>query len=278
MSTGKAETTEMPSTDAPPESVTEGESVPEPRENPRSKRRSKSRLERLSQKIFLKAVSRRSGQKGKIPLKEPHKRHTSIITNLVTGVVLTAVMVGFGMWFETTPPGQRLKTWGYELLQDQLSRSSDAQDPPVQVVDTSDLPLVPVGRPGGRELVTSRKPVEQLLREIVPYGPRAVGIDIDFSPDEYGNWITLEDYNFFQSCLQLEKEHTPVQIFLGVYRTQTARPDNWLKMREFKSLAASIFVPNEDQDITRIPRSIQKGRYEELKTLYAALGEWIMAP
>jgi hypothetical protein len=97
--------------------------------------------------------------------------------------------------------------------------------------------------------------------------PRAIGIDIDFSPDSHG-YVTPHDPEFFQFCLDLEaKTHIP--IFLGVERALTLPPDVWLGNEDYRDLAASIVIP---KDSKKMPRWIQIGESASRRpTMSAAL-------
>lgn len=110
---------------------------------------------------------------------------------------------------------------------------------PVAIVDISDLP--PTG-PSVRP-ITSRKALGDLLTAIVRHQPKAVGIDIDFSPDEHGV-IDHADTQFFDFCLRLEKS-SGVPIVLGVDRTTGAAAHEWLINDQYRSLPATIRIPHQ---------------------------------
>jgi hypothetical protein len=169
--------------------------------------------------------------------------------------------------------GEHLEQIGYALLRQMVS-GSGKDDPPVIVIDTSAVPRIDV--PGSnRKPVTDRAPLRRFIEwlalpENADTLPLAVGIDINFHND-YGGFLHPDDYQFFQLCLSPGKSATPdvthgsrgdgakpfPKIYLGVFGVEKLPPEQWLAVKEFSPLAASIAVPREDQGhlYTRAPSS-----------------------
>lgn len=182
------------------------------------------------------------------------------------GLATTGLLCVLKVWFEHTPPGHRLELYTYELLTKNLSAFNPEN--PVIVLDISALPGHNVGE------VTPRDRLREIVEALVAQRPRAVGIDIDFSPGEH-NWMDPEnDPEFLEFCLSAKETHD-VSIFLGVDRRKGARPDQWLGAEDYKGLAAAV-VARAKGVHDRVPIRIQaEGVGEGLPTLgYALAGEY----
>jgi CHASE2 domain-containing sensor protein len=184
------------------------------------------------------------------------------------GVLLSIILIACKVAVEKTDFGEQLEQMTYNMLQARLLSSRSSKDLKVAVVDINDLPLVQVNR-GNRVLsVTPRKPLREIVEAVVQQNPEAIGIDVDFSPDEHG-FVTQEDPDFFQFCLN---QHIP--IFLGVYESLAQGPDKWLGQPEFKQLAAYITVPKPQgaEGAVRMVERIQPaGVSQSCPSLAAAL-------
>jgi hypothetical protein len=147
---------------------------------------------------------------------------------------------------EWTGIGQELKVAAYSLIQRRLSSEATL---PVTIVDIS--ALQPQSIPGTDvPTATPRRTLQELIKAIAEETPSAIGVDIDFSPDDKG-WIDpLHDPQFFRFCLKLKSDkHIPV--FLGVHRSQNMKPEAWLGDQEYESLAAGIAIPNDTRKMLR---------------------------
>lgn len=130
---------------------------------------------------------------------------------------------------------------------------------PVTLVDISDLENGPTG--------ASRRELEDLLRAVAGQAPKAIGLDIDFSPEELGH-VDPVDPQFFQLCLSLRKR---VPIFLGVGRTVGGKAADWLGAPEYQEMAAAVQIP---KDTRKLLYSIRVGdEPTELRSLSAALAQ-----
>ncbi|MCI0150371.1 CHASE2 domain-containing protein [Paraburkholderia sediminicola] len=134
-------------------------------------------------------------------------------------------------WFETTPPGRWAETSVFSGSEMFLSRFSSHRLP-VVVLDIQQL------EDGFTTAApTSRKELTDIIKALNAVGAKAIGVDIDFSPDEQGFISHTEDPPFFDTCLEISKT-TPV--FLGVYRTRFMGPESWLNQAKYQSLAADL--------------------------------------
>jgi len=167
---------------------------------------------------------------------ENHDTTKTILAGFFIGLLFTVLLIGANWVFERTQWGAEILSMSYNLLQRQLSSDAAGEDLPVIIVDINDLKIDKDSQ------ATPRKSLEALIDQIAKQSPKAIGIDMDFSPDEDG-YITQDDPDFFDHCLAL-KSKTP--IFLGIWRSQANPPDEWLGVEDYKELAASIMIPKED--------------------------------
>jgi hypothetical protein len=154
---------------------------------------------------------------------------------------LTAiVLILTQRYIEHTDAGEQLKIATYGWLQHRLRSEAT---PPIVVVDISAIRPTPIPGAQKDEEATPRTPLLELLSRLAMHGPRAIGVDIDFSPDLDGRVpITSGDGKFFEDCLELERD-TKVPIYLGVARTISLPPERWLWRERYQDLAASILAP-----------------------------------
>jgi CHASE2 domain-containing sensor protein len=125
-------------------------------------------------------------------------------------LLLSTIIVLATIVFEHTQFGQRFELLGYNIAQGRLT----PRHVPVTVVDIGGLTL----RPGA---ATPRKTIERAIAAVVDQQPSALGVDIDFSPDEHG-YLHPHDPAFFQFCLDTSSE-SGVPIFLGIARRMARR-------------------------------------------------------
>jgi CHASE2 domain-containing sensor protein len=188
------------------------------------------------------------------------RRDSGILGDFLKGLLVIALILAAKVAFEHTEPGHQLELAGYVYLQHHLA----ADDVPVQILDISDLGVEEI-RSGGRIYrATPRDILENLIQAIVDQEPRAIGIDIDFSPDGNG-YLTPDDKKFLQFCLD-----SGVPILLGVHRTHVLPPEAWLGDPRFETLGASIIVPNETR---KLPLTIRTSpQFKPGRAMGAALG------
>src|ERR1041385_1099139 len=190
-----------------------------------------------------------------------NRRDSGILRDSLKGLLFIALILAAKEAFEHTEMGEQLELAGYVYLQHHLA----ADDVPVQILDISDLGVSEIRSNGRVYRATSRDTLEKLIQAIADQGPKAIGIDIDFSPDANG-YLTPGDPEFFQFCLDSD-----VPILLGVYRTQVLQPEAWLVEPRFEPLGASIIVPNEDT--RKLPLTIQTSpQFKPGRAMGAALG------
>ena len=169
------------------------------------------------------------------------------LKHILIGLAATALLLGIELVFEDTTAGHDLEVRAYEFLQNALPASTGDRLP-VVVIDISKLP-------GGKDQPTPRARLQELVEAIMAQSPRAIAVDIDFSPDQTG-WITPADPAFFDFCLALS-QHRSTPIFLGIFRTRAERPDTWLGLARYQSLAAAGLA--RGADTRRVPRWVRSG-------------------
>jgi CHASE2 domain-containing sensor protein len=180
------------------------------------------------------------------------QRRKRALREFLVGASLVVLLVLAKTYFEEkTGLGQELKHEIYNLLQWKLATGSTGASV-VTIVDITDVKGEATTVDGEMRSVTPRQRILDLLKMIDSCGPRAIGVDVDFSPFN-GKLITDKDEEFFRKCREFR---TP--IFLGIKRTQERPPETWLYKKEFSDLAATIVVPrkeleNEKDSITKMP-------------------------
>ncbi len=176
---------------------------------------------------------------------EPHGRNGEIFRDLLKGLLVIALVLALKLVVERTAFGKQLELACYELLQLRLS----ADRVPVTIVDISDLKPQPYDIAGQTGTATPREPLRKLLAAITEQNPRAVGLDIDFSPED-DVYIRPDDPDFFQFCLDMQRQRG-VPIFLGIYRTMGEPPSKWLGDAKYEDLAANILIPRDKRRMLR---------------------------
>jgi CHASE2 domain-containing sensor protein len=160
--------------------------------------------------------------------------------DFVHGILLTVLLILLKGAVEESEFGRQLEQMTYNILQLRLLSRLDWNDSPITVVDISGLKPVPVEFDGRYELVTSRRALTEIVRAAARQKPRAIGIDLDFSPGPRG-YVTPDDADFLQVCLDIQHLGIPVRI--GIYDSVVLGPERWLGRPEFQSLAAYITIP-----------------------------------
>ncbi len=171
----------------------------------------------------------------------PHVRR-EIFMALVVMVLMTLVKMGF----EHTADGEALQFLTYDRQQEEAARHHASRPLPVVVADIT--ALRPVPSPGAPDLepAVPRGPLLTLLRELANRGARAIGVDIDFSPE--GGVYRPEDAGFLHACLDLRGlNHRRVPVYLGVWRSQALPAQRWLGGEELAAHAASLAGPRADR-------------------------------
>jgi hypothetical protein len=157
----------------------------------------------------------------------------------LTGVAAISLMLVLKAGIDATLLGSQIQEVAYVYL---LTALHHEDDPPITIVDLA----ASFPKQNG---VTSRKALTAMLQVIADRSPRAIGIDIDFSPQADNYSDPSEDEDFFRSCLRLNTRNTGphVPVFLGIYRTACDPSSQWLGPNtEFQLLAANIGVNASD--------------------------------
>jgi CHASE2 domain len=165
-------------------------------------------------------------------------------------VMLSLPLLLIEGWTEDTAVAKDLEMRGYRGLHiaPKASRNRCAE-PCVVLIDISGLPPeASGGSPRSNPAATSRKKLTRLLRKLTSGSkPRAIAVDIDFSP-EGQQYVTQDDPDFLTFCKSLEGEG--VKVFLGVERTAGNAEAAWLGHADFSSLAAAITLPADTDAIS----------------------------
>jgi hypothetical protein len=159
----------------------------------------------------------------------------------ITAVVLA--LVGVKAYLDGRAVGDHMKSLEYELLQAASMSGADSSarweksDPRLPVViDISSL------RPD-KTLPTDRARLAELVETLRNMNAAAIGLDIDFSPDDGGNFITPQDPQLFAKW----KQHGNVRV--GVYRREGDLPRRWLGRGDFQELAAGLLQPAQEPSL-----------------------------
>lgn len=169
--------------------------------------------------------------------------HHSFFGRLSIGVSIGVLIFLVKLFFlEHTVPYGNFRLWMYGQIQRTFTADSE---PTVQLVDISGTPTISGVNvaPGGAAV--SRDYLYDRLEEIAQAHPKAIGVDVDFSPDEHGNPISMDDPEFFAKCRKLS-ETSGIPIFLGVHRQAASRSDQWLGAATFRDMAAGLGVGNRE--------------------------------
>jgi serine/threonine protein kinase len=144
-------------------------------------------------------------------------------------------------YLEQVPVGDYFRNFEYAVLQLAL-RSEFAATSPLHRKDRHILPVVvDISRvPFDRSRPTNRQMIDELIDALEDMNAAAIGVDIDFSPDDRGKFITTRDPQLFLKWRELRN------VRIGVFRREGDAPHHWLGHREFRDLAAGIMLPESD--------------------------------
>jgi CHASE2 domain-containing sensor protein len=161
----------------------------------------------------------------------------------MTGLMVTALIL-FGKWcVEHHSLYQVLQSACYGWLQSSLRPPQNRADLPVVIVDIRGLDAVVNEVNGKKFTVTPRKQLLDLIVAVAAQKPAVIGIDIDFSPNEFG-YLDPKDPQFFRSLMKISTPAMPV--FIGIRRSQNKPPEKWLGVAEFAGLGADIMISPND--------------------------------
>jgi CHASE2 domain-containing sensor protein len=190
------------------------------------------------------------------PAKKPRKH---CFRSLLYGMLATAALLAITQALEHLGYAQFFETLAYKCLTWSMSPFT-GRPLPVVVVDIHELP-------GGKDGPTPRAELRALLDTMLTDAhPRAIAVDIDFSPDTKG-WMTPDDPGFFNFCLD-KIDLKDIPILLAVYRSRHAAPKPALGLPEYQTLAA-VGIGRRD-DPTRATRWVVS---QHSATRLATLGE-----
>jgi CHASE2 domain-containing sensor protein len=165
---------------------------------------------------------------------------------LKISIVIFFVLAGLKWKAEQTDFGKLVEQMTYDLLQLHLSPTLlTKESSPVIVLDISGIPMVPAKglQPG---LITARKPLEKIVDSLTSKeginAPRAIGLDVDFSPNSHG-YADPEDPALLDSLL-VENQKVPIRV--GVHDSLALGPEQWLRNSKYQVLASCVVVPNPD--------------------------------
>lgn len=173
-------------------------------------------------------------------------RKSSLFRDLLTVLVMIGVAVLLESIIERTSLAHQLSLASYGFLQERLSSSAAG----ITLIDISELK--PQVVPGRLDPVTPRTPLRTILLAVANHRPKAIAIDIDFSPDARG-YVHPDDPVFLDFCLRL-REARGIPIILGVGRRSVWPTPEWLGESKYQPLAATMIIPN---DLRRLPHSIR---------------------
>jgi CHASE2 domain-containing sensor protein len=169
---------------------------------------------------------------------------------VVTGLVVTALILVIKWCFEHHRLYQGFQSSSYVWLQSRLRPPVGREDLPVAIVDIHQLPPVEKQNNQRKFLITPRNELLELISKVAEQGPSVIGVDIDFSPNQFGYIDQENDQVFFRELMKISNG-TQVPIFLGIRRSQEKSPERWLGSTEFKSLPASIWIPPDQRKVLK---------------------------
>jgi CHASE2 domain-containing sensor protein len=193
--------------------------------------------------IWVKALGHALVQRGvgfATALAEHFLQSDPCFKHLVWGLLASAALLLGTSAFEHTDAGHFMDNQAYMFLLRGMPEFSDVPLP--QVFDINQIP-------GTEKSPTSRKELKALIEALADKAPRAIAIDIDFSPSA-DRLMTPEDPDFFEFCLRMTRDRG-IPIFLGVNRTRNEEPKRWLGFSRYQELAAAGFARNDDPRLSR---------------------------
>ena len=174
--------------------------------------------------------------------------HFSWIT-VALWIFLTVLLVVLKNWAEKhTDAGRYVTEATYNWLQFKIAPKEQAASD-IVVVDLSEVPLT------GSPPHTDRKKLQELVDAVLVHKPKAVGLDVDFSPAPCGDrdpacdsktdrrfLFPAEDPAFLEFCLRNRTEARPIVV--GITTSVVKGRTSWLGNPRYADLAAFIERPN----------------------------------
>jgi CHASE2 domain-containing sensor protein len=165
--------------------------------------------------------------------------------DLKNGLLFTLVLLVIKSGIEHLYIVELIEQSMYIYLQHHL-RPEGIPNPPITIVDIGDMqPNFPKRCHKEVDAVLPREKLLEMIAIIEKNGAVAIGIDIDFAPDDCG-YSDVNDPKFLQTLLDFSSSHP---IFLGNARTAGEAPDHWLGAEEYESLAANTLVPKDTREM-----------------------------
>ena len=176
------------------------------------------------------------------------EQRRKIYSSFFWSLVITGLLIGIKLEIQKTDFGKLLESMTYDLLQLHLKAPASVNGLPVIVLDISDIPMV-AGKGLNKQVITERDQLASIVQSLADRGnpPKAIGLDIDFSPDEYG-YADPADPAIFDSFLKIN-EKIPVRV--GVSASLALPPQKWLIDPKYIELASCVIVPNPEMGSAR---------------------------
>lgn len=190
------------------------------------------------------------------------------IRHLVIGLFAVALLIFIKVQVEDLSFGRWFNARGYEVLHSFLANYNPDADPPVIVLDISDLKRDPDGTVPNRSL-------RELVSALLESRAKAIAIDINFAPrtdpqDRIG--ARAEDDPEFFEFLHAQKAKG-AHVFVGVHKFGVD-PAEWLGMEDDKDLAADMSLTDEGvEDMTEVHAWLQCRENAKLYSISTALAE-----
>lgn len=182
-----------------------------------------------------------------------------VLRPLVIGLLVVALLIITKIQVESSSSGHWFNARGYEVLHSFLTNYTPNEDPPVIVLDISDL------NPNPRD-PTPNERLRELVSALLESGARAIAIDINFAPRPDTGARADNDPDFFEFLHAQKKKGAHVFVGVGKFGV---KPEEWLGMDEDKDLAADMTIM--DEDTTEMPAWLQCGENEKLYSISMAL-------
>lgn len=155
------------------------------------------------------------------------------------GTIITVLLLALKVGIESSPIGPSIERYTYMLLTSSLPKFRP-DGPGVVIVDISEFPGGQHESRTGKLVPTPRAELLEVIEVLAQLRPRAIGVDIDFSPTPDG-WVDDGDPEFLGRVAQLNKSTLP--IALGVFRTLREPEYARLGLPEYSALAAGLWLP-----------------------------------
>ncbi len=183
---------------------------------------------------------------------EPHAAHhgSHIIADVLVGLAIALLLTTVNWGIEKTAFGEQFRESTYDVLQLQLMSKFDPANLEVTVVDITGIPTT---RATSHDYdYTDRQQLKNLIRKIAAQGPRAIGVDVDFTP--YPDQMSDDD-EFLTYCAKLRKpdpasSRLAVPIYVATFQSLLLGPSFALYEPDYAPLAAYAGFPLAGEDET----------------------------